>query len=119
MKANNCFCVMYLKRNANCYWWFAKIIFEILFTLFHKVLTKYFIELQLKSTSQQSQFFKRINCQNVNIIYKSRQCVNEKVFIFNIALIITSVNLFKNGLWASWASVLGLLTELVTVTGWM
>ena len=45
--------------------------------------------------SQQSQFFKRINCQNVDINHKSHQTVNKNSFSFDIVLI---MNLFRNGL---------------------
>ena len=69
---------------------------------------------QLKSTPQQSLFFKRKNCQNVDINHKSHQCVNTNIFSFDIIL---NMNLFRNELRVGWVSVLGLLTGPVTVNG--
>ena len=81
--------------------------------LFHNFLTKYYIK-RLRSTLQQTQFFERINCQNVDMNHESHHCVNTNIFGFDIALI---MNLFTNGLRAGWASVLELLTGSVTVKG--
>ena len=88
--------------------WLVKITFEILFTIFYNFLTKYCTQ-QLQSTSQQSEIFMRINCQNVDISHKSHQRMNENIFNFDIALI---MNIFRNGLRAGWASVLRLLIGL-------
>ena len=70
--------------------------FEILFTLFYNFLTKYAPE-QLRSTSHQSQFFKRIDCQNVAVNHKSNQCVNKNIFSFDIALIMNLITKWASG----------------------
>ena len=54
-----------------------------------------------------------MDCRSVDVNHKSKY-LNNNIFSFDVALI---TNLFRNGLRAGWASVLGLQTGSITVNG--
>ena len=70
---------MYMKSNVDYYWWF---IFSKFNLIYFKTLNcdQLLQNCYMISSSKQLQFVKRVNCQIVDVTYKSHLCVNRNFF---------------------------------------